>query len=250
MEIIPAIYILKGRCVALYKGKLDQKATYYKSPIQMARFFETEGAEKLHVVDVDALGDGGFLQKELLGRLASEVKIPVQVEASFQSIAQIEEALQLGIDKIVLRPVALPIIEEAIAKFGPEKIIIEVQAKGDELIMDGTPHNDPQSPAKVDIVASASSTGVVDFAEKLIPLGVKTIIYKDENSEGTLIHPNYDEVDRLVLITGKDLKIYVSGGIGDLKHITLLKKIGATGAIIGKAFFERILRVGEAKRVA
>ena len=87
---------------------------------------------------------------------------------------------------------------------------------------------------------------VVDFAEKLIPLGVKEIVYKDERSEGTLIHPNYDEMDRLFLITGNDLKIYASGGISEIKHLLLLKKIGASGAIIGKAFYEKKLSIKEA----
>ncbi len=233
MEIIPAIYILDGQCVALYKGSYEQKETYFKSPSEMARYFEKGGAQKLHVVDLNGRRDSGVPQKDVVKRVVAAVKIPVQLESSFHSVDEMKEAFELGVSKVVLRPFAFDIIDEAVAAFGAEKIIIEIQAKGSGVVGDGkTSDGDP--------------IDVVDFAEKLVPLGIKEVVYKDERSEGTMIHPNYDEVDRLFLITGKSLRIYVSGGIGDVKHLKLLKKIGASGAIIGKAFYERALTFQEA----
>jgi phosphoribosylformimino-5-aminoimidazole carboxamide ribotide isomerase len=234
MEIIPAIYILDGKCVALYKGSYEQKETYFKSPVEMAQYFQKGGAKKLHVVDLNGRRDGSLMQKDVIGKIIAAIEIPLQLESSFRSIEEMKTAFGLGVAKVVLRPYALEIIDDAIREFGPEKVIVEIQAKGSGVVGDGT-------------TSEGEPIDVVDFAEKLVPLGVKEIVYKDERSEGTMIHPNYDEVDRLFLITGKDLKIYVSGGISDAKHLKLLKKIGAAGAVIGKAFYERIITVKEAE---
>lgn len=234
MEIIPAIYILDGKCVALYKGSYEQKETYFKSPVEIAQYFEKGGAKKLHVVDLNSRKEGRFTQRDIIKKVITSVRIPVQVEASFQNIEDMKTAFQAGAFKVVLRPYALEIIDDAIREFGPEKVIVEIQAKGSGVVGDGT-------------TSEGEPIDVVDFAEKLVPLGVKEVVYKDERSEGTMIHPNYDEVDRLFLITGKDLKIYVSGGIADAKHLKLLKKIGAAGAVIGKAFYERMITVKEAE---
>lgn len=234
MEIIPAIYILNGRCVALYKSSYEQKATYFKSPVEMARSFEHEGAKKLHVIDLNGRQSGGFIQRDIIKRLIKAVKIPVQIEAGFQNMEDTAAAFALGASRVVLRPHALSFLKEALEAYGAEKIIVEIQAKGSEVVGGG-------------INISGEPPDVVDFAEKLVPFGVKEIIYKDERSEGTLIHPNYDEVDRLFLITGKSLRIYVSGGISSARHLKLLKKIGAYGAIIGKAFYEKTISVREAE---
>lgn len=234
MEIIPAIYILDGRSVALYKGNYEQKQTYFRSPREMARQFEKEGAKKIHVVDLNGRRDGTFAQKEIVRSIVEAIKIPVQIEAGFQTIDDIQAAFQIGVDKIILRPVALNLVKEAIQKFGADKIIVEIQARGSNIVGDGG-------------LPGGETEDVVDFAEKLVPLGVKEVVYKDERSEGTLIHPNYDEVDRLFLITGHDLKIYVSGGISEARHLKLLKKIGASGAIIGKAFYEHKISLAEAQ---
>lgn len=234
MEIIPAIYILDGNCVALYKGSYEQKETYRKSPVEVAQYFENGGAKKLHLVDLNSRKDNHFVQVGIIKEISSSVKIPVQVEASFANIDEIKIAFESGASKVVIRPFAMNIVLEAVKNFGPEKVIVEIQARGSGVIGDGK-------------TSDGEPIDVVDFAEKLVPMGIKDVIYKDERSEGTLIHPNYDEVDRLFLITGKDLNIYVSGGISDAKHIKLLKKIGAAGAIIGKAFYERILSIKEAE---
>jgi phosphoribosylformimino-5-aminoimidazole carboxamide ribotide isomerase len=234
MEIIPAIYVLDGRCVALYKGSYEQKETYARSPVDMARFFEKSGAEKLHIEDLNSRKEGHFAQRGIIKSIAAAVKIPLQVEASFHTIDDMKIAFEKGASKVILRPFALDIIPEAVKTFGPDKVIVEIQAKGSGVVGDG-------------VLPDGEPIDVVDFAEKLVPLGVKEVIYKDERSEGTLIQPNYDEADRLFLITGNDLKIYVSGGISEARQLRLLKKIGATGAIIGKAFFERKLTIEEAE---
>lgn len=234
MEIIPAIYILDGKCVALYKGNYDQKETYYESPVRIAKSFAREGARKLYVADLNGLKTNSFVQKDEIKKIIEAVNIPVQLEAGFNTVEDIQNALDLGVSQVVLRSPAMDIIERAIKEFGQEKIIIQIFSTGKEVL-------DNHKKLRPD-----DYTDVVEYAEKLVPLGVKYVIYKDKKSEGTLIHPNYDEIDRLFLTTGHDLKIYSSGGISEKNHLKLLKKIGASGAIIGKAFYENIISIEEA----
>lgn len=239
MEIIPAIYILDGQCVALYKSHYEQLETYYKTPLNMARSFEQEGAQALYLIDLNGKQNSTFAQQDLFKKIIEAVQIPVLIEAGFNSLEEIKAAFDLGASQMVLRSPSTKFIYEAIKKFGSEKIIIQIQAKG-SLLIDG----DKKQPED----ESEDEIDVVDYAETLVPLGVKYVVYKDERSESTLIHPNYDEVDRLFLVTGKDLKIYVAGGIAQPRHLKLLKKIGASGAIIGKAFYEHLLTVKEAQQ--
>ena len=240
MEIIPAIYLLDGMCVALYKSSFEQKQTYLKSPTNVARNFEKSGAKKLYIIDLNGKQTNTFEQKGIIRKIIENVGMEVWVEAGFHSLEEIQAAFNLGASKISLRAPGLEFVKKAIEKFGAEKIIILLQSKASELIPDGP--KEPSAPVV------SQPIDVVDYAEKLVPLGVKYVIYKDERSEGTLIHPNYDEVDRLFLTTGENLKIYASGGISDPKHLQLLKKIGASGAVIGKAFYEGIITFQEAER--
>lgn len=234
MEIIPAIYILEGKCVALYKSSYEQKETYYKEPLEMALAFERQGASSIYLIDLDGKRDNTFRQKELFGEIISRVKTPVWIETGFSAVEEIGTALELGCERVVVRPVATHLVEEAVKRFGADKVAVLIQAKGGGMI-------------DVEKKSYEEAVSVVDYAESLIPLGVKHVVYRDERSEGTLIHPNYDETDRLFQVTGKDLKIYVSGGISEARHLQTLKRIGVAGAVIGKAFYEKIITVAEAE---
>jgi phosphoribosylformimino-5-aminoimidazole carboxamide ribotide isomerase len=234
MEIIPAIYILEGKCVALYKSSYEQKETYYKAPLEMALSFEKQGAESVYLVDLDGKKDNTFRQKELIGEIASGLQIPVWIEAGFTEMSDIRAAFDLGCDRVVIRPLSTFLVKEAIREHGAEKIAVLIQARGSGMI-------------GVEKKTYEEAVDVVDYAESLLPLGVRIVVYRDERSEGTLIHPNYDEADRIFQVTGKELRIYVSGGISEAKHLEILKKIGVEGAIIGKAFHEKILTLRDAQ---
>lgn len=238
MEIIPAIYLFNGKAVALYKGSADQFDTYYKSPVTYAEDFKHAGAQRIYLADINARMEEGELQEAEIKTIINTVKIPVILEAFFSTTKDIQDALNLGATQIVLRSPTLAFAEAAISAFGPEKIMIQIFAKRTELI------------EKREKKRPDDYTDVVDYAENLVPLGVKEIVYKDRRAEGTLIHPNFDEIDRLFLTVGKSMKIYSSGGISEEHHLKLLKEIGATGAIIGKALYEKAITLQEAREAA
>ncbi len=238
MEIIPAIYILDGKVVALYKGNTEQKDTYYKSPVKFAEGFERAGAKKLYIADLNAKFDHKLTQKSEIKAIVSAIEIPTMLEAAFETIDSMQEAFDVGCEQVVLRSPTVELAAEAIKKFGSERIVIQIFSKRTEVI------------EKREKLRPDDYTDVVDYAEKLVPVGVKYVVYKDQRSEGTLIHPNYDEIDRLYLTVGDTMKIYSSGGISEEHHIKLLKKIGAAGAIIGKGFYENTLTFREAEEAA
>lgn len=235
MEIIPVIYILDGKVVALYKGDFKQKDTYAGSPLNWARGFQKDGADKILVSDLNARKANVFKQKEMVRTIINELDIPVMVEATFRTLESIDEVLKMGAYRVVVSSPTLQFAKQVVEKFGSEKIVIQIFANRAELIEEREKKH------------ANDYTEVVDYAEKLVTAGVKYVLYKDKRSEGILTNPNYDEIDRLYLTCGKDLKIYSSGGISELHHIKLLKKIGASGAVIGKALYERILNIASIK---
>lgn len=225
MEVIPALYILKGNIVALYKGSLEQKDTYRKAPIDFAKQYERDGAPKLFLVDLDKSVHGEDTNSSVFKAIRKAVSIPLICAGGVRSIDDIKACIDRGMDQIVLGVSAEEVYSDALAQFGPEKIIVGIKAKGDEVQTD----MERQFPLRV-----------IDFAEKLPKLGVKQVLFKDIWKESTQIGPNYDEPDRILSML--PLEVYYSGGIGEIKHLKTLKEIGVKGAIIGKALYEGELR--------
>lgn len=228
MEIIPALYILKGQVVALYKGSFEQKDTYRRSPIEFANEFTSDGAKTLYLVDLDKSEFGTDENMQILSDIRGSVDVNLICGGGIRSIEAIDECFNRGMNQIVLGVSAENVYKEAIKKHGPEKIIVGVKAKGDEVITD---------------VERDFPLRVIDFAESLPEMGVTQVLYKDVWKESTQIGPNYDEPDRILSML--PLQVYYSGGIGKEKHLKTLKKIGVKGAVIGKALYEREIRMSQ-----
>ena len=229
MEIIPALYILKGKIVALYKGSLEQKETYGKSPLNFAKEFVRMGANKLYIVDLDKSEFGSDENLGIIKKIRKEVSADLMYGGGVRSMQAIEECFGNGMKQVVLGVSAEEVYREAIKKYGHDKIIVGIKAKGDEVITD----------LKTDFPLR-----VIDFAEKLPAMGVTQILYKDVWKESTKIGPNYDEPDRILRMV-PSLQVYYSGGVGKEKHLKTLKDIGVKGAIIGKALYERDINLFE-----
>lgn len=221
MEIIPAIYIQEGKCVSWYKGyDNDQKKIYSKSPETAAKFFAGEGAKKLQIIDLDGSTAGKIINKKIIEQIKRETSLEIQVGGGIRQMEDIKELFNLGIDRVILGYSAFPIIETSFKKYGPDKILAGIKAKDDKIVTDKKLEN---------------PISVEDYAKKLVEIGIKNIIYKNIETEGTL-YPQYDEADRLNAVTR--INIYLSGGIGDMRDLEILQKAGLKGVIISKAFFE------------
>lgn len=224
MEIIPSISLLDGRCVSLYKGDLAQKTVYSIDPVEYAMKMNREGAEKLHILNMNGIEAHNLRNIEIVQAITQKIPAKIQLAGGIRSMESVKKAFETGASEVIIGVGGHAIFKDAIELYGADKIIIGMKAKENTLVTDSD---------------YTGTLDLIDFAHSLVPLGVKKLFYKDLWSEGTLIHPNYDQVDRLILAT--HIKVYVSGGISEIKHIKLLKKIGAAGTIIGKAFLERML---------
>ncbi|MBN1494884.1 hypothetical protein JW911_04080 [Candidatus Peregrinibacteria bacterium] len=240
MLIIPTIYIWNQQSVSVYKGDINQIDRYRRTPFEFAGYFINRGARHLYLVDLNAsrFPDPEHpehnVNKEIISIMKKEIDPATELilGGGLRSEQEIKMLFETGIDKVVLGVAAEEIYSKSVKTYGEEKIIVGVQAKGDEVITD----------KKLDFPLR-----VIDFAEKLPLSGITQILYKDVFKEGTQINPNYDEVDRILHMT--DLKVYVSGGISKIKHLELLKKLGVYAAVIGKAFYEHELDIEECLRV-
>lgn len=216
MEIIPVIYLYGGKCVSFYKGNKDHMTVYPKSPKNYAAIFTSHGAKTLQIVDKD--GENFGIVKEIAKNLPD---VKIQLASKIRTMDFLEKVFDSGIYRAVIGVSGNAILKDAIKKYGQDKIFAGIKGK-DRIVM--TSGNVKEG------------TEVCEYAKTLAEMGVENLVYHDLWSEGTLIHPNYDELERLVNLT--NLNIYMSGGIGDIKHLTLLEKTGAKGALIGKALYE------------
>jgi phosphoribosylformimino-5-aminoimidazole carboxamide ribotide isomerase len=236
MLIIPTIYIWNKESVAVYKGDISQIERYRRTPIEFAKKFAREGAKQIYIVDLnssrnpDPSDNMHDINKKLIAEIKQEIdpKCELILGGGLRDENEIKMLFSTGIDKVVLGVSAEAIYSKSIKEYGADKIIVGVQAKGDEVKTD----KETEFPLRV-----------IDFAEKLASFGVTQILYKDIFKEGTQVHPNYDEVDRLLNMTS--LKVYASGGISKITHLELLNKIGVYAAVIGKAFYENELSLSE-----
>lgn len=235
-QIIPAIDLIHGRCVRLYKGSFEQKTEYEISPSEQARVFESEGGDRIHVVDLDGARKGEPINLRTIAKICGSVKIPIEVGGGVRKIEDAEKLFAIGVDRIILGTLAVEqpeLLAEFLQKFGSEKVVVGLDARkdGTKLATRGW-----EGTTEID---------VLDFAEKLVNLGVSRIIYTDIARDGTLTFPNFDMNERLVKTT--NLKIIASGGVTDIAHLKILRKIGCEGAILGKALYENKISLEEIK---
>lgn len=216
MIVIPAIYLSKGSCVSHYKGQREQETTFSKDPLLIARNFGRLGARILHLVNLDADAAGRVQNRRVALELTKNSGLAVQVADEFSSIAELRELLDGGIFRVSLNQFSESLLSDALARFGPEKIIFTIRGRRSAVI-------------------GKQAVEVFDYGRDIARKGVKHIIFRDQKSEGTL-HPNFDEIEKLVFSAGAN--IYAFGGIGTMKDLDILQRAGAFGAVISRAFFE------------
>ena len=131
-QIIPAIDLMHGKCVRLYKGEYSQKTEYSTSPAAQAKIFEDEGADLIHVVDLDGAQAGELRNLRTITKICECVKIPVETGGGIRSLESAKKLFEAGVRRIILGTVAIEqpeLLEKFLAKFGVEKIIVGLDAR-------------------------------------------------------------------------------------------------------------------------
>lgn len=226
MLIIPALYLSHGHCVSHYKGEARQKTILSRDPLASARNFEKQGAIRIHLVDLDATDGGSQVNLNIAKSIAKNTNLSVQYAEGISSQNIIEDLLSSAIAYVCLNQFSENLLGPAILQFGAEKIFFTIRAEREFVI--GKP-----------------GLSVVDYANDLQEKGVTQIIFRDRKTEGTL-HPNFDEIERLILST--QAKIFSFGGVGSIADLEILERTGVAGVIISRAFFEGKLSFKECKK--
>ncbi|PIE05084.1 MAG: 1-(5-phosphoribosyl)-5-((5-phosphoribosylamino)methylideneamino)imidazole-4-carboxamide isomerase [Spirochaetales bacterium] len=234
---IPAIDLLDGRCVRLTEGVFDTAKTYSLNPAETARQFADEGAQRLHVVDLDAARGSGNNRKALAD-IRKAFPGTIDTGGGIRSLSDARQLKDIGINCLVLGTVLtekLPEIKEWAEELG-EVFIGGIDARNGEVKIAGW--------------KQGSSLQAVTLAAQLKKTGLTEIIYTDISRDGTLAGPNISA--SLQIARASELPVTVSGGTGSLKHLQELADHphqGLTGVIIGKALYEGRFTFTEARRV-
>jgi len=241
MLIIPAVDLHQGKCVRLTQGKLDQETIYSNDPVFIAKLWETKGARRLHLIDLDGAYKGSVQHWEIIKQIRKSLNIPIEFGGGVRSLKTVSELDKIGIDKIIISTIILSNPEEVkeILKNFKEKIMVAVDIKEDRIAIGGWKEEVPIS--------------VREFVEKVYSLGIKEIIITDIDREGLLKGFGFEKVSKLLEdIKGFNFDIIISGGvttIDDVKKIKSLQPYGVKGLIIGKALYAETISFEEALKI-
>jgi len=232
MIIFPAIDIKDGQCVRLYKGEFSKTEVVSRDIIQTAKNLQRDGAEFIHMVDLDGALKGEPENLETISDILRNIDIPVELGGGIRSIETIEKVLGLGINRVILGTSALnnrELVIEAVRKYG-EKIVVGIDANNRKVAVEGW--------------VKISNVDYIEFAKNIEQLGVKTIIFTDISRDGTLNGPNLEQLDEINRSVSCD--IIASGGIKNIGDIINIKRLDIYGAITGKAIYSGTLDLKEA----
>lgn len=232
MIIIPAIDIIDGKPVRLYKGDYNKKELVGDSILEIAKSFEKANCSYIHIVDLDGAKQGELVNLDIILEVIKNIKVNVEVGGGIRNIESIEKLINGGASRVILGTSAiedLNFLKEVIKNYG-EKIAVSIDCKDGFLCGRGWLSN--------------TSINYLDFAKKLEDIGVKNIIVTDISKDGTLEGPNLDMLKELK--NSVNIDITASGGIRDINNIKELKNLNVYGAITGKAIYKNTLSLKEA----
>jgi phosphoribosylformimino-5-aminoimidazole carboxamide ribotide isomerase len=235
MKIIPAIDLMNGQVVRLYKGDPNQKTVYSDNPIEIAKRWESNGADMLHLVDLDAtLGIGSNLL--LIKKIIKEVSIPIQVAGGLRDESVIVDMAKIS-SRIVLGTLAFKdklTLKKLLLNLGSQKIVISVDHKDGEIVINGW----------------QKRTGIklIEAMQEFITMGFSEFLLTNVSRDGTLNGPDLKFLEQACQLNNAN--VIASGGISNITDIKDVKQKNAFGVILGKALYENKISIEEAKQLS
>ena len=235
MIIIPAVDLKEGKCVRLSQGRMDQESVYSDRPVEMAKHWESKGAERLHVVDLNGAVMGEPIHRSLIKEISQSLRIPVEVGGGIRDIATIEEYLSSGVRWVILGTAAFQnrsLVEEACRHF-PGRVIVGIDARGGRVAIRGW--------------NEVVSLDAVDLAKQFEGKGSSAIIFTDIDRDGMSTGLNFESTRRLSMSTA--IPVIASGGVSrveDIEHLLELESEGVIGVIVGRALYTGQIDLEEA----
>ena len=239
MKIIPAIDLMNGEVVRLFKGDPNQKTVYSDNPVEIAKKWENSGADMLHLVDLDAtLGLGN--NYETLKEICQNISIPVQVAGGLRDVTKIANTLEFA-QRVVIGTLVMQlkqseqesILLEMVSQFGKDKLVISIDHVDGEIVTHGWQKN--------------TGLKLQDVTNEFVKDGFSEFLTTNVSKDGTLQGPDIISLKEVCQINGTN--IIASGGISKLDDVQDVKKYNPYGVILGKALYEGLISIEEAKAI-
>ena len=232
MEIIPAIDLRDGKCVRLYQGDYSQQTVFNEDPVVVALEWYSQGAQWLHIVDLDGAATGEPKNVTVVEDIMKESNLLVELGGGIRHEDIAEELLHKGISRIILGTSAIenPRLVEKLCQRFSEAVVVGLDVRDGKVAIHGWRKD--------------TTIAVLELSREMVNTGVRRFIYTDIKRDGTLTEPNFDMVRKLT--AELNVPIIVAGGISRLEHLQRLKELGAEGAIIGKALYTGDIDLREA----
>jgi len=235
MKVIPAIDLMNGQVVRLYKGNPKQKTVYSDNPVEIAKKWEANGADMLHLVDLDAtLGIGSNLS--VIKKILEQISIPIQVAGGLRDESTITDVSQIC-NRVVLGTLAFNdklVLQKLLSNLGSKKIVISVDHIDGEIVIHGW----------------QKQTGIklIDAIHEFLTMGFSEFLLTNVSRDGTLQGPDLEFLSQACQLN--NAHVIASGGISNIKDVQDVKKENAFGVILGKALYENKISIQEVKQIA
>lgn len=229
VKILPAMDLINGKCVRLYQGDFNQTQQVGSDPESQLKTFIEDGAEIIHIVDLDGARSGNPDQLELISRLCSLSTVPVQVGGGIRTLETVQAYIEAGADRVVIGTAALEdedFLTKALGTY-QENIVIGIDARNEKVAVRGW-----ETETEVDYL---------EFAKKMEQLGVLRIVFTDISKDGTMEGPNLEQLQKIN--EAVECAIVASGGIRNAADLKAVAEIGITEAIVGKAMYEGTVKL-------
>ncbi len=232
MKIFPAIDLIQGKAVRLFKGDYEKMTVYAENPMDIVNDFSSQGAKYLHLVDLEGAKSGLTPNLDTIKKIVKESNLFVEVGGGIRSLEVIKKYLDIGVSRVILGTIAVTdpkFLEQTVKEFG-DFIAVGVDIKDGYVAIKGW--------------TEKSQYNYLDFCDKLESLGVKTLICTDVSKDGAMKGTNLELYKTLV--DRYNFNVIASGGVSSISDVEKLSEIGVYGAIIGKAYYEKALDLKKA----
>lgn len=236
MRVIPAIDIIDGQCVRLSKGDYSTKKIYNENPLEVAREFEANGIEYLHLVDLDGAKSKRIVNQNILEQIATKTNLKIDFGGGLKSNEDVKIAFESGASQITGGSIAAKqpsTFLNWLETYGPDKVILGADYQNRKIATDGW--------------LQKSDLDVLEFIKAYEQKGAKYVISTDISKDGMLQGPSFDLYQEVLEQTNIDL--IASGGVSSIEDVIALKRINCEGVIIGKAFYEGRISMDELKQI-
>jgi len=237
MQIIPAIDLLGGSCVRLHQGDYDKVTRFSDDPVAQAVQWQVQGAQRLHLVDLDGARSGEPANDGAIRAITSALTIPVQLGGGVRTAERAETLLACGLDRVILGTVALeqPQLVMDLAHRHPGRVVVGIDARHGKVATKGWLED--------------STTEATALARRFSASAIAAIISTDISTDGTLEGPNLQALREMA--EASSVPVIASGGVGcmaDLLALLALEPLGVEAVIVGRALYDGRIDLGEALR--